>query len=94
MLYDPDRTRGIVNRLVLLGNNLRPATLTINAVNFGVLFGILGALILSSYWWIFALVGIIVGLGVGYFLAGALSVLLEWMAQLLISFDARNTTNT
>lgn len=94
MLYDPKRTSGIVDRMVLLGNNLRPAALTINAVNFGLLFGILGALIYSPYWFIFALVGVIVGLGFGYFLAGALSVLLEWMAQLLISIDARNKTNT
>ena len=85
MIYDPERTRGIVERLVLLGNNLRPATLLINGVNFGLLFGILGALTLGPYWFILALIGIIVGLGVGYFLAGAVAVLLEWMAQLLIS---------
>lgn len=94
MLYDPKRTSGIVDRMVLLGNNLRPATLTINAVNFGLLFGILGALIYNSYWLIFALIGVIVGCGVGYYMAGALSVLLEWMAQLLISIEVKNKTNT
>lgn len=93
MLYDPKRTSGIVDRMVLLGNNLQPATLTMNAVNFGLLFGILGAVVLGVYWWIFALVGIVVGLGVGYFLAGALSLLLEWMAQLLISIENKNKTN-
>ena len=89
MLYDSERTRGIVDRMVLLGNNLRPVTITISSVNFGVMFGILGALVLGSYWFLAALVGIIVGLGFGTFLAGALSVLLEWMAQVLIRLDLK-----
>lgn len=94
MLYDAQRTSSVVNRLVLLGNNLRPATLTINGVNFGLLFGILGGLVYNPYWFIFALIGVIVGLGVGYYMAGALSVLLEWMAQLLVSIDVKNKPNT
>jgi hypothetical protein len=89
MLYDPERTRGIVNRMVLLGNNLRPAAITISSVNFGLMFGIFGALTTPGYWFVFALVGVIVGLVTGIFLAGALSVLLEWMAQVLIRLDAK-----
>ena len=85
MLYDPSRTRDIVNRLVLLGNNLRVVLIVINAVQYGTLLGILGALAAASIWLIFALVGIIIGLGIGYFLSNALAIVLEWMAQLLIS---------
>lgn len=84
MLYDPERTRSIVNRLVLLGNNLRTAAVLICAVQFAALLGILGALVYPDVWWIFALIGALVGVMVGIFLAGALSLLIEWMAQLLI----------
>jgi hypothetical protein len=89
MLYDPERTRGIVDRMVLLGNNLRPFTITLSAVNFGLLFGILGALVFRDSWFVLALVGVIVGFGFGIFLASALAVLLEWMAQVLIRLDTR-----
>jgi predicted phage tail protein len=89
MLYDPERTRGIVDRMVLLGNNLRPFTITLSAVNFGLLFGILGALVFGDSWFVLALVGVIVGFGFGIFLASALAVLLEWMAQVLIRLDTR-----
>ena len=85
MFYDAERTRGIVDRLVLLGNNLRLALILINAVLFGALLGILGAFVLGPGWLILAVVGVIVGVGSGYFLSGAAAVVLEWMAQMLIS---------
>ncbi len=85
MQYDPSRTRDIVNRLVLLGNNLRAVLMVINALQFGGLLGILGALVSEQLWPFFTLLGIIVGIGVGYFLSNALAIILEWMAQLLIS---------
>lgn len=87
MIYNQERTSEIVERLVLLGNNLRAATITINAVNFTVLLGILGALIFGPLWFIFAILGLIIGIVVGYFMAGALATMLEWMAQVLISLQ-------
>jgi hypothetical protein len=89
MIYDPDRTRDVVNRLVLLGNRLRGILILINAIQYGVLLGILGALVVGPYWIIAALVGVIAGLGIGFFLSNALAVILEWMAQLLISQQPR-----
>ncbi len=89
MLYDSTRTRDVVNRLVLLGNNLRGVLILMNATLFGVLFGILGALVSGQFFLIFALVGIIAGVAIGYFLAGALATVLEWMAQMLISQQPR-----
>ena len=89
MQYDSERTRGVVNRLVLLGNNLRLALILINAALFGALFGILGALVAGDGWLAFALIGVIVGLGSGFFLSGALAVVVEWMAQVLISLQPR-----
>ncbi len=85
MLYDPDRTREVVNRLVLLGNNLRPVLIVINAVQLGALLGILGALVFGAFWIVLALIGAIAGGVIGYFFANALATVLEWMAQLLIS---------
>ena len=87
MQYEPERTRGVINRLVLLGNNLRLALILINAALFGVLFGILGALVSGDAWLAFGLIGIVVGLGSGFFLSGALAVVVEWMAQVLISLQ-------
>ncbi len=85
MLYDTARTKDIVNRLVLLGNNLRMVLIVINTIQYGALLGILGALTLGGLWLLFALVGAIVGAGIGYFISNALAIVLEWMAQLLIS---------
>lgn len=87
MQYESERTRGVINRLVLLGNNLRLALILINAALFGALFGILGGLVAVDGWLGFALVGILVGLGSGFFLSGALAVVVEWMAQVLISLQ-------
>ncbi len=89
MLYDPDRTREVVNRLVLLGNNLRAVLILINAVQLGALLGILGALVSGVLWIVFALVGAIAGGVIGFFFANALATILEWMAQLLISRQPR-----
>jgi hypothetical protein len=89
MLYDSERTRDIVNRLVLLGNRLQVVMVVINAILFGALLGILGLLAAGAIGLILALVGVITGIYVGIFIAGALSTVLEWMAQMLISQQPR-----
>lgn len=85
MLYDTERTRDVVNRLVLLGNRLQVVMIVINATLFGALLGIFGVLSAGSIGLILALVGVITGIYIGIFTAGALSTVLEWMAQMLIS---------
>lgn len=85
MLYDAERTRDVVNRLVLLGNRLQAVMVVINAILFGALLGILGVLAAGSIGLLLALVGVITGIYIGIFTAGALSTVLEWMAQMLIS---------
>lgn len=89
MLYDSERTRDIVNRLVLLGNRLQVVMVVINAILFGALLGILGLLAAGAIGLILALVGVITGIYIGIFIAGALSTVLEWMAQMLISQQPR-----
>jgi hypothetical protein len=85
MLYDAERTRDVVHRLVLLGNRLQVVTIVINAIQYGALLGILGLLAAGPLGLILALVGVIAGVYIGIFISGALSTVLEWMAQMLIS---------
>ena len=85
MIYDPIRTRDVVNRLVTLGNRLQFVIILISAVFFGVLTGILGALVVDELWGLFALVGLIMGTLAGLISSAFLVLLLEWMAQLLIA---------
>jgi hypothetical protein len=85
MIYDPIRTRDVVNRLVTLGNRLQFVIILISAVFFGVLAGILGALVAEGLWGLFALVGLILGTLAGLVSSAFLVLLLEWMAQLLIA---------
>jgi hypothetical protein len=87
MIYDSERTRSIVNRLVLLGNNLRGAMALIFGVVFAGLLGIFGVLVYGPLWWLFTLLGVIVGVVIGIYLAGAVALLLEWMAQMLIAIQ-------
>lgn len=87
MIYEPERTRSIVNRLVVLGNNLRIALMIIMGVLYGTLLGIFGGLVLPDFWLALFVVGVIVGVTAGYFFASAFALLLEWAAQLLISLQ-------
>ena len=90
MLYDAERTRDVVHRLVLLGNRVQAVTIVINAIQYGALLGILGALVAGAVAGvILAVVGAVAGAFIGFFLATALSTILEWMAQLLISQQPR-----
>lgn len=83
------QTQGTIDRILLLERTMRPVLFVISAVNAGLGAGILGAILSSDYWLLFALAGVLVGLGLGFFLAGALSVLLEWMVQVLLRVDRK-----
>jgi len=90
MLYDAERTRDVVHRLVLLGNRIQVVTIVINAIQYGALLGILGVLVANvTVGVILAVVGGVAGAFIGFFVASALSTILEWMAQLLISQQPR-----
>jgi len=90
MLYDIDRTRAIVDRLVLVGNNLRGVLILANAVLFAALLGILSTLMVGgAFGLIVALIGAVAGGMIGAVISSALSAVLEWMAQVLISIQPR-----
>jgi hypothetical protein len=87
MIYEPQRTVSIIQRLVVLGNNLRTALMIKMAVEFGAILGIFGGLVMRDIWVLLMVVGVVVGATLGFFFANALTVLLEWMAQLLITMQ-------
>lgn len=84
MIYDSNRTSGIVRRLVKLGNNLQAMMVVACGLSMGSLTGILGALVFSSAWVFFFLVGLLVGVAVGLLLGAFMVLTLEWMAQIMI----------
>lgn len=89
MIYEPERTRSIIDRLVVLGNNLRIALVILMAIEFGALLGILGGLVLRDIWLLLMVFGLVFGGTIGFFIANALTVLLEWMAQILVSLQPK-----
>ena len=90
MLYEIDRTRAIVDRLVLVGNNLRGVLILANAVLFAALLGILATLMVGgAFGLIVALIGAVAGGVTGSIISGVLSAMLECMAQMLISLEPR-----
>jgi hypothetical protein len=93
MIYEPERTRSIINRLVVLGNNLRIVLMIMMGIEFGALLGIFGGLVLPDIWLLLMLFGVVVGATMGYFFANALTLLLEWAAQLLISLQPTGETD-
>lgn len=85
MLVNVERTRDIVNRLVMLGNRLQAAVVINSAVAMAALLGILGALVAEDAWGWFAIIGLLLGLLGGLFVAAFMVLVLEWMAQTLLA---------
>ena len=84
-VYEPERTTSIVQRLVLIGNTLRLAVIVTNLITIGSLLSLVGQAVWPEAWWLFGIVGLAVGYGLGEYMAAFLMAVLEWMAQLLIS---------
>jgi len=89
MIYEPARTRDIVNRLVLLGNRLQASIVLVWVIAMATLLGILGALVWVDGWWLLAVAGGIAGFATGIINAAFLMLVLEWMAQMLIATGER-----
>lgn len=87
LLYDENRTRQIVARLVATGNSLRVFTVSILVVLIAAGFAILFTSIERSLWWLGALLGAAFGAGLGLLAASLLAAILEWMAQILIALN-------
>src|SRR5689334_7104576 len=85
IVYEPTRTTSIIQRLVLIGNTLRLATIVASLIVITSLLSLLGHAILPDAWWLFAIIGLAAGYGLGEYMAALLMAIVEWMAQLLIS---------
>ena len=85
IVYEPERTTSIVQRLVLIGNTLRLVVILTDVVIIASLLTLVGQAVWPEAWWLFGMVGLAVGYGLGEYMAALLMAVVEWMAQLLIS---------
>ena len=83
--YEPNRTQDIVNRLVKVGNSIRIPMVLSCIVLFGALLGLLGSLFYAELWWIMALVGALIGNGLGLYAASLVTAAMEALAQSLVA---------
>lgn len=86
-IYESERTHDIVERLVKLGNRVRPLVIAYFVLVFAVLLGVLDAFFWPGIWWVGAIVGALLGYGAGLFVAAIPVTVLEGLAQLLVAQD-------
>ena len=84
-IYEPNRTRDIVNRLVKIGNSIRIPMVVSCIVLFGALLGLLGSVFYAELWWIMALLGVLIGNGLGLYAASLATTAVEALAQSLVA---------
>lgn len=86
LVYENKRTEEIVQRLIALGNTIRILTILGTIVLVAPLVAQLGSFLVTGLpFWAGALIGILVGYGLGSFLAAFATLTIEWMAQLLVA---------
>lgn len=85
LLYEHDRTKEIVKRLLLGARVARVVVIIYMIVVMAVLLGMLVYLTNPGLWIIAAAVGAVVGFFLGYLVASILSVLFEWLSQFLVA---------
>ena len=87
-IYEPERTKNIVERLVKLCNKLRSLVVGYFVVAFAVLLAVLDLFLAwPDGWWVGAILGALLGYGAGVFVAAIPITVLEGLAQLLVAQD-------
>lgn len=84
-LYENENTRNILSRLGILTSTLKMIVVALWVVVLGSLFTIGAAFF--GYWWLGAIIGILVGYGFGIYFASILVLMTDWMTQMLIAQD-------
>ncbi len=84
LAYEHDRTEDIVSRLVRISTSVRNVVLLSLAIIFGAIGTLVSALLLGQAW-VGAIIGFIAGLLLGSPIASMVTILIEWMAQLLVA---------
>ncbi len=87
LLYEHDRTKDIVNRLVKSSKVLRTVVILYFVIIMAILFGVFAYLVNSELiiWGTIGLVGALIGLIMGFLISSVLTIILEWMAQSLVA---------
>lgn len=85
LLYEHDRTSDIVKRLVTIGNIIHIVTIASYVIVLGAIFSLVGVPLLDDAWWIGGISGIVIGYVLGSYIASLFTVVIEWMAQLLVA---------
>lgn len=84
-LYKNENTRNIVSRLGILASSLKTIVIAAWIVVLGSLFTFLAAIF--GYWWLGAIIGILLGYGFGLYFASMLILIVDWMGQILTAQD-------
>jgi hypothetical protein len=85
--YENENTRNIVSRLGILTTTLKTIVIAAWIVVLGSLLALLAAFF--GYWWLGAIIGILLGYGFGLYFASMLILVVEWMAQILIAQEEK-----
>jgi hypothetical protein len=85
LIYEYERTKNIVTRLVALGNMVRTAAMLTSAVLWGGLYFIAAVLISIDYWWFGLIFGVLFGALAGALLGSVVTLLMEGLAQMLVA---------
>lgn len=87
LLYEHDRTKDIVTRLVKSSKVLRTVIILYMIVIMAVLFGVFAYLVNDQLiiWAIIGFIGALFGLLIGFLISSVFNIILEWMAQVLVA---------
>lgn len=85
LLYEHDRTKDIVKRLILAAKVIRVIVILYMIIILAVLLGVLVYLVNPSFWILAAAVGAVFGFFLGFLMASVFTVLMEWMSQHLVA---------
>ncbi|PKO07828.1 MAG: hypothetical protein CVU40_18670 [Chloroflexi bacterium HGW-Chloroflexi-2] len=87
LLYEHDRTKDIVTRLVKSSKVLRTVIILYMIVIMAVLFGVFAYLVNDQLiiWAIIGFIGALFGLLMGFLVSSVFNIILEWMAQVLVA---------
>lgn len=86
LLYEHDRTKDIVNRLVKSSRVIRTVIILYLVVIMAVLFGVFTYLVNDQLiiWATIGFIGALFGLLIGFLVSSVFNIILEWMAQVLV----------
>jgi tetrahydromethanopterin S-methyltransferase subunit F len=85
LLYEHDRTKDIVNRLVMASRLVGFVIVLYLVVVMAILFIIMANLAYPDFWLFSGILGAIIGLILGLLVAWIMTIILEWMSQMLVA---------